>query len=648
MRSSRHAKVKSRGVISLWVCDMSGGTIPGVIANGPALLSPASLPGSTLPLLLGADGVMSAAASESAFRSLIGLAGLSTDANGVASLNGTAAEYRAYGPTGVPYVTMRHDGTNGILQPSAGDMILRSPTGGTNLGISGTNYTGMKGGVASGYVGFWSVSDDNFTTVRGQYKADAGLQIPSNLMVRFSSTASATGTADGAIERVGSNILGVCTGTAGNRAALYTGTHRVYDQAANTNYLALSHDGTLGNINNPTGDVVLSASNVDIARVRSASAAGITLPSHAFLAFSSTTSPNGSFDTVIGRYGAGIALAGTALGALRYGWDGTNAVLAASSGNVGVYRGSTLCAQTNNANGLNVYNRLQLMDGGSTLYGFFDAGATNPFKFGSGVMLGWANTAAASGAVDAALARRSGGGGIESNNGTAGTLRDIYFRSGFGIAQSSTDVALCAQAHASQGSTSPILKVITSAGGDLFRVLPDRTVVGPDMILDLPASTDGASATGRNGIRTGYGAMYLKSGNTDNLVVSANLLQVGGGGASTVIQCADRGSSLTLNVIDHYGNTNLAGKDLIYQAGRGTGTADGGAHRFKVAPSPGVSGTTFGTLVDALVLESRKVAFIANAATAPAVAPAGGVYLWSEGGVLKAMGASGVATTLAS
>lgn len=98
--------------------------------------------------------------------------------------------------------------------------------------------------------------------------------------------------------------------------------------------------------------------------------------------------------------------------------DGTNALLSASSGHVGVYRGSTLCAQTNNANGLNVYNRLQLMDGGSTLYGFFDAGAANPFKFGSGVMLGWANTAAASGAVDAAW-ERVGVNVIGINNGTS-------------------------------------------------------------------------------------------------------------------------------------------------------------------------------------------------------------------------------------
>jgi len=130
-----------------------------------------------------------------------------------------------------------------------------------------------------------------------------------------------------------------------NGVASLTGSAAAYRAyGPNTNYLALSHNGTLGNINNPTGDVVLSASNIDIARVRSETAAGITLHSRAFLAFSSTTSPNGSFDTVIGRYGAGIALAGTAFGALRYGWDGTNGVIQPSAGslNVDVATGSSL------------------------------------------------------------------------------------------------------------------------------------------------------------------------------------------------------------------------------------------------------------------------------------------------------------------
>lgn len=39
-------------------------------------------------------------------------------------------------------------------------------------------------------------------------------------------------------------------------------------------------------------------------------------------------------------------------------------------------------------------------------------------------------------------------GAIESNNGTAGTLRDIYARTFYGIAQASTDAAICAQAPA--------------------------------------------------------------------------------------------------------------------------------------------------------------------------------------------------------
>jgi hypothetical protein len=431
---------------------------------------------------------------------------------------------------------------NGETHATPSDAYL-SATGGSGANVAGASFyhdAGQGTGTGAGGSHIFRVAPAGSAGSSLNTLATA-LSINSNSVIGLGGNTSS----DPALKKSGT-ALQVRLGDDSAYTSLYTGTQRVYDPAGNTNYLALSHDGTNAKLTSSSGNIRLS-------------------PASGTVEFD-------YFGTINQTFGPG--------------------------GVTVVDAGGTI--------GFRNYNNAWATVGWAC--------KSNEFQFGQTMVLKWNNANAYhSGSTDTGIARRSAG-AIESNNGTAGTLRDVYARTFYGVAQAATDAAVCAQAHASQGSTSPILKVITSAGGDLFRVLPDRTVVGPDMTLDLPTSTDGASATGRNGFRTGYGAMYLRSGNTDNLVVSANLLQVGGGGASTVIQCADRGSSLTLNVIDHYGNANLAGKDLIYQVGRGTGTADGGTHRFKVAPAVGVSGTTFGTLVDALTIASTKVFTLADGA----------------------------------
>ena len=490
----------------------------GVIYDGTLLKTPSAFPASTLPVLLSSAGKFSTPATVADFRSTIGLAGLSTDANGVASLNGSAAAYRAYGPTGVPYASLLHDGTNASLTASAGSVKLVPAAGGNGVIIN----DGILRSPASfqvqttGGSQFFSVSSGG----------------------RLNCTDSAVGTTIYGLHPLTGGGAELNNGTNGNRAALYTGTHRVYDQSLNTAYLALSHDGTNANISTTSGSLNVGTNSRN------------TVLSGLWTVFTS----NGAFQTA-GQY--------------PIVWSGQS---------VGLYPRSA--------------------------------------------------------------------GAIEINNGTAGTLRDIYFRSGFGQAQASTDVAVCAQAHASQGSTSPILKVITSAGGDLFRVLADRTVVDSGL-LDLASPYNGAGATDRHTILAGYSAMYFKYAGTQCLTLAPGSMILSGGTTNNTIQCGDRGSTLTLNVIDHFGNANTVGADLKYCAGRGTGTANGGSHVWQIAPSVGVSGTTFGTLTDAMRLDSNGVLFLMNSPTVPSSNPTGGGYLFVESGALKYRGSSGTVTTIA-
>lgn len=189
-----------------------------------------------------------------------------------------------------------------------------------------------------------------------------------------------------------------------------------------------------------------------------------------------------------------------------------------------------------------------------------------------------------------------------STIGIVGPIKRNNFKSRYTISGiSGTTTPLIVKSAVSQGSTTPTLIISNASNARLMYVLNDRVVVGPDMTLDLPTSTDGAGATGRNGIYSSYGGMIFRSGNSGNMLLSAGLLQIAGGVTNNTIQCFDRGGSLTVNVIDHYGASNTAGANLNYCAGRGTGTGNGGSHVFQVT-IPGASGGTFGTLTTVMTI----------------------------------------------
>ncbi|RTL27879.1 MAG: hypothetical protein EKK55_05530 [Rhodocyclaceae bacterium] len=109
------------------------------------------------------------------------------------------------------------------------------------------------------------------------------------------------------------------------------------------------------------------------------------------------------------------------------------------------------------------------------------------------------------------------------------------------------------------------------------------------------------------------------------------------------------------------GNANgVVGARLNLAGGKGGNAATAGG-QLALQTAPAGAGTT---LADRLIIEPDGniaifgagsygggvggVVFLKNATTPPTVAPTDGVVLWAEGGVLKAMGASGTPTTVAS
>ncbi len=447
---------------------------------------------------------------------------------------------------------------------------------------------------------------------------------------------------------------------------VYGKEYRAYETAG-VKYVSLSHDGTNAKMCPSSGylDAVMAASG----RFR------VVRNSGSIAAYFDDSPGTGlTVEGGIGLYGSGpYYIRGVSGSVLNLGsGNGTStdnisnlymrsAALASWNGDTGIARNAAGVLEVNNGTAgtyrdvlvrqLNPGSVADLSVGGTSIADVFHGWITSNtgvFAIRSNGLFGASNSATNAGAAVDIAWMRNAAGAWEANNGSAGALRDVKARTFYGVAQASTDVAVSAQAHASQGSTSPIMQVITSAGANLFRVLPDRTVVGPDMYLDFPTSTSGSSATGHNYIQCGYGVMNFNAGGIRSFITGAGLHQFSGyGGSDATLRNSDPGNGLMVKVIDHYGGANTLGKNITYCAGRPTGTAQGGSHKFQVAPSVGVSGTTFGTLIDALTLNSNCVLFIANSPSVPAIDPVGGGNLYVESGALKYRGSSGTITTIA-
>lgn len=285
--------------------------------------------------------------------------------------------------------------------------------------------------------------------------------------------------------------------------------------------------------------------------------------------------------------------AGVKYASLTHG--GTDALLSASSGALNLSSSGTGLTniQYFGSNRVQVANTsVSLMDGTNYLV-FFDQN-TKTVGLASGYVQKWSSSATnGTSGFDTAIARRSAG-AIESNNGTAGTLRDVYARTFYGVAQAATDAAVCAQAHASQGSTSPVLKVINSAGSQLVGVLPDALQLGPAVTMKL-SFDDPTNVSGANYIQSSYNTFRFRTYGGGGGDWGGNTLSLGSINDDATITNSLRGYGLKLVAIDGYGNANTAGTHITYCAGRGTGNATPGKHKFQTSTRV-ASGTTFQTL----------------------------------------------------
>lgn len=284
---------------------------------------------------------------------------------GVASLTGTAAAYLAYGPTGVPYTSLSHDGTSGVLATSSGDLTLSPASGITALAASqkikwGAAGTGMQLSLTVGTNPQLDVRNfDN--TIYGRVRAHTYYMWDGSFLYT-------DGTAFSTHKSNGSTYSGI-----------YTGTHRVYDQSLNTAYLALSHNGTDAYLTPSTGSVVIPDGTV----------------SDPGFVFSGSSGLNTGFFKQSGGSGGPVVAVG-----------GVECLLINSSAEI-------------------------------------RAKSSGMFSVSSG-----APTAAV---ADIAWARRAAG-AWEANNGTPGTLRDVYARTFYGVAQAATDTPGCDKGAASQSA----------------------------------------------------------------------------------------------------------------------------------------------------------------------------------------------------
>lgn len=236
----------------------------------------------------------------------------------------------------------------------------------------------------------------------------------------------------------------------------------------------------------------------------------------------------------------------------------------------------------------------------------------------------------------------------------------------------SQSVAFSQYALPVQGTTAPtgLWTLAASINGGA-----DTTVLQGDsrgFIIVNPANSNESTpnirgdAAGTYGISISNGQMYFRSYSTNCFGVYNGGIQLPGtiafntsavGGAFGLVLSREANNNLQLGedaatpaaVIlsgaDATG-TNGTGGDLVAQPGNGTGSGKSGKWVVETAP-PGSSGSTPTTMTRRMEIDEQGVIKINNATTVPAVDPAGGGYLFSEGGALKWRGSSGTVTTIA-
>lgn len=175
--------------------------------------------------------------------------------------NGTTAqEFRVYGTTSSSkYSSLKHDGTNGIISASSGDITLPS----NNLSITGTltttgNIIAPQGAVATPSIVFTGATTTGFSYISAStstvYSQAGGgvvsfatdrFKLRSNALLAWTSTTDPTGTSDTILTRDAANVLAMKNSTTAQE-------FRVYGTTTGSKYLSLTHNGT---------DAILSSSS---------------------------------------------------------------------------------------------------------------------------------------------------------------------------------------------------------------------------------------------------------------------------------------------------------------------------------------------------------------------------------------------------
>lgn len=170
-------------------------------------------------------------------------------------LAGTQQHLRIYDSTPTNYLNLTHDGTNGVIFPSAGHLALRNGTTAqtfriTNTYTSDSNLETMELGWTSNVFHIWSVAlgggsaralvlGNNATGYIGfGSNANTAAQVQSTFKLGWSPSSNLTTNPDTGYERISAGIF------AHKDPMNLTQQHmRVYE-AAGTKYVNMTHDGT--------------------------------------------------------------------------------------------------------------------------------------------------------------------------------------------------------------------------------------------------------------------------------------------------------------------------------------------------------------------------------------------------------------------